>query len=115
MNSAPTKSAAFVAEERLAVANAERELVDFALAWPGLPVELKPTALRSSLFALVILWLDNTTRAQIFLADVSYAAGLEVAELRRLVERRADICRNYRELWKRSRVAVENEVLGWML
>jgi hypothetical protein len=115
MNPAPTKSAAFVAEERIAIANAERELVNFSLAWPGLPVELKPSALRSSLFALVILWLDNALRAQIFLADVAHAAGLEVAELRRLVERRADVCRNYRELWQRSRVAVENEVLGWML
>jgi len=109
------KSAAIVNEERLAVTNAESELIDFALAWPGLSIELKPSALRSALLSLVIVTLDNPMRAQIFLTDMARAAGLEVAELRGLVERRADVCRNYRELWNRNRVAVEGEVLGWML
>src|ERR1017187_6365763 len=105
----------FVAEERIAVQHAENELSDFVATWQDVPIGLRPTALRFALLALVILFLDHPIRAEIFLRDVSRAAELPKSEMRQLIQRRADICRNYKELWKRKSAAVEQEVLSWML
>ena len=97
------------------MANAEQELVNLALAWPQLSIAAKPTALKFALLALVILWLDSPIRAKVFLQDVSRASGLEPSELCSLVERRANVCLHYRELWERNQVVTESEVLSWVL
>jgi hypothetical protein len=104
-----------VAEERAAVADAESFLVGFTEGWSTLSPQARPLALREAVFSLTTLWTDEPISAEIFLRDVACAAELPKVELRRLVQRRADIITNIRELWRRNPVAVHSEVIKWML
>jgi hypothetical protein len=110
-----TSNPLFVAEEARAVHDAETYLSRFSEWWAFLPAELQPSALRNAVWSLTILQLSFPPQAEIRLDTVSAAAGIPKTELREQVKRRAEICTNYRALWKRNRAAVEEEALRWML
>jgi hypothetical protein len=104
-----------IAEEAASVHDAEQYLADFSDVWALLPPDLQPSALRNALWSVTIVWLANPLHAEIRLAAVARAASLPKSELRQQIKHRAEICTNYRQLWKRNRVAVEKEALQWML
>lgn len=104
-----------VAEVAAAVRNAEERLADTFCAWPTLSHHERPIALRYAIMDLVTLYLSEPVRAEIWFDGLAKMLDISKADLQRLVERRADIINNIKELWKRQQAVTEAEVIGWML
>jgi hypothetical protein len=115
MNHALASNPLIIADEAASVHEAEQYLADFSDVWTLLPPDLQPSALRDAFWSLTIVWLSNPLQAEIRLSAVARAVSLPKSELRQQIKHRAEICTNYRQLWKRNRAAVEKEALQWML
>jgi hypothetical protein len=104
-----------IAEAAGAVRDAEQLTAEIVACWPTMIPQLRPAALRQLVMALVTLFLAEPVRAEIFLRDAARAAGVPVTELRRAVQRRADIINHLPTLLERRRAETESEVVSWMM